>query len=780
MRDAFTPVFLLALALLLLVQGAAPAAAVFRVLALAAFTLFLGLFVLAKNRAAYALAALALASLLASAYLRQREEYDLGRAERFPAHDYVTLRGRLLAFPEIGRDRSHLKLSVDHDSRPGGRGRRAIVFRVAVSGDLRGLDRGDRLEIDARVDPRRPSRNFFPSAYESFLLSEGIEQAAFCKSAQLVRVTGRANFFWRFVGAWRNRVRGTIEKRYLGADGTLRPQGVFLEATLLGDRGRLENGEQEALIGSGVFHLLAISGGNIAMLALVALFLLRRLRLGLKARTAVAALLLLLYLALSGFDVSAERAVLMALLVFAGRVWFMDVEPANILSFCGLLLLAANPAQFLDPGFALTFALTAAILAGRPLFLPRLRALPRWAAEVVAANVSAGLMALPLSLFFFQRYAFSGLLSGLLLAPLAAGITVCGVLLLPLSWLPAAASAALLPAGVLLDLFFAASGWIAGHAGLNIFRPSPPLWLVALGGAAFFALGRERLGPLARGLAAALLAGLLLFVSLPPRRYRPRGLELYVLDVGHGDAIVAVPPNGDALLVDSGGSSYSEFQVGRRLVLPFLLQKRIRVRWAVASHFHPDHAEGLAEVLPIIKPQELWLASSAVGDGQYEGLLAARPAGTRLVRVCRGFTRSSGGVTIACLAPPAFIESEIAANGHSMVLRVTDGRFSFLLPGDLEKEGEAELAAAFGPGLASTVLKVPHHGSRTSSSDPLLAAAAPRLAVISSQAFNSYGFPHREVIARLKQRGIRWLNTAQRGGIKVAMADGKMDVEVSK
>lgn len=781
MRDAFTPVFLLTLAILFLVHGPAPAAGAFRVLALSAFTLFLALFVLGKNRAAYVLAALALAALLASAYLRQREGYDLGRWQRFPAGDYVTLRGRLLAYPEIGRERSYLKLRAVAIGRSRlGVGRTGMVFRIAVSGDLRGLDRGDRLEIDARVDPRRSSRNFFPSSYESYLLSEGIEQAAFCKSARLVRVTGQGNIFWRFVGAWRNRVRRAIEKRYLGADGTLRPQGVFLEATLLGDRGRLENGEQESLIGSGVFHLLAISGGNIAMLALVALFLFRRLRLGLKARYAAAAVLLLLYLALSGFDVSAERAVLMALLVFAGRVWYMDVEPANILSFCGLLLLAVDPAQFLDPGFVLTFALTAAILAGRPLFLPRLRSLPRWTAEVVAANLSAGIMALPLSLYFFQRYAFSGLFSGLLLAPLAAGITVCGVLLLPLSWLPAAASAALLPAGVMLDLFFAASGWISRHAGLNIFRPSPPLWLVALAGAAFYAVGRERLRPVGRAAAAALLAGLLLFVSLPPRRYRPRGLELYFLDVGHGDAVVAVLPGGDALLLDGGGSSFSEFQVGRRLVLPFLLQKRVHVRWAAASHFHPDHAEGLAELLPVLKPDELWVASSATGDPQCKALLAAKPEKTRLVRVFRGFSRQAGGVTISCLAPPAFIETEAAANSHSMVLRVSDGRSSFLLAGDIEKEGEAEMAVAYGAGLASLVLKVPHHGSRTSSSAHMLDAATPRLAVISAQAFSSYGFPHREVMGRLKERGIRWLNTAQRGGICVSSTERGLQVQVSK
>ena len=131
------------------------------------------------------------------------------------------------------------------------------------------------------------------------------------------------------------------------------------------------------LIGSGVFHLLAISGANIGMLALISLLVCRWLRFSLKLRYGLTSLLLLLFLTVSGFDISAVRAVLMALLLFAAKVCFMDVQLSNIISFCGLLLLAFNPAQFLDPGFILTFSLTAAMLIGRRIFLPLLRALPR-------------------------------------------------------------------------------------------------------------------------------------------------------------------------------------------------------------------------------------------------------------------------------------------------------------------------------------------------------------------------------------------------------------------
>jgi competence protein ComEC len=789
MRDIFTPVFLLALAALCLLHGLGPSPVVLhqlepatfvRPLALAAFGLFLVFFFLKKYRPAYVAVALALALLLGASFLRQESSFASGRDLRFPPDRIITLTGTLLDFPEIGRDRSLLFLSASSFAWEKRAVERALNVRIACRGDCRRLNRGDRVEIAVRIEPGRLNRNFFPNPYENYLLSRNIHFSAFCKSAQLVRLTAGAPWFWRAIGAWRNRIRRAIEERYLSG-GTLSPPGVFLEATVLGDRGRLENGEQEVLIGSGVFHLLAISGANIAMLALASLLLCRWLRLTLRVKYALTSLLLLLFLAVSGFDVSAERAVLMALLVFASRVWFIDVEPSSVISFCGLLLLAVNPAQFLDPGYILTFALTAALLAGRRIFLPMLRALPHYAAELLAANVSGALMALPLSLFFFQRYAFAGFFSGLVLAPLAGAVTACGALLLLAAWLPwNAASLALAPAGVFLAAFFKVSRWFYEHLSLSVFRPPSPLPLLVLIGLLFFFVSRERPKARWRAASALLLAAALVFISVPPRRYRPGRLEAYFLDVGHGDAAVVVFPGGDALLVDGGGASFSDFQVGRRLVLPFLLQKRIHVRWAAVSHYHPDHVRGMSEIIAILAPEELWLSSAAADDEYYRQLLTACPERTQLRMVRRGFKKNIAGGSITCLFPPRFIHAARSDNNHSMVLRVSNGRHGFLFCGDIEKPVEAELAGALGPSLASAVLKVPHHGSGTSSTSRFLDLVRPQLAVISVPAYSSFGFPHPEVIGRLKERRVRWLTTARCGGIMIASSPAGLEIEVSK
>jgi competence protein ComEC len=156
------------------------------------------------------------------------------------------------------------------------------------------------------------------------------------------------------------------------------------------------------------------------------------------------------------------------------------------------------------------------------------------------------------------------------------------------------------------------------------------------------------------------------------------------------------------------------------------------------------------------------------------------PKKTLLKKIQRGLVKNIGAAAITCLSPPLFIEAAAAENNHSMVLRVDAGASSFLFSGDIEKEAESELVSTYGPGLAAAVLKLPHHGSRTSSSAAFLDAAAPRVAVISLAAFNSYGFPHREVVERLKQRGIRWLITARRGGIMIASGPAGLEIEVSK
>jgi competence protein ComEC len=615
----------------------------------------------------------------------------------------------------------------------------------------------------------------------------------YCKSARLVTALKKTHIVYRLIGQWRNKIREAIERNYRGPGGEIDAKGVFLEAVLIGARGRIGRKLQDELLAAGVFHLLAISGAHIGIIAIFLLIFLKFLKIPYEARYITTGLFLILFLVLSGFRISAQRAVLMALLVFIARVLYLDVHIYNIISFCGLLLLFKNPAEFLDPGFILTFTLTAAIVTGRRIFLPimqenRFKKIPSAIKELVSANFSASLIALPLSLFFFKRYSFAGFFAGLLLLPLTAIITASGILLIPLAPLCGFMADTLLHIIDLpLFLFFKITAFFSQTIRFTLYRASPHILLVLLILAAFFLLPvfkdpHWKFRRIFFPLTVIVFIASILFVTVDPFFYKPAHLEVFFVDVGQGDCQVVVFPGGDALLIDGGGTYYSDFETGKQVLLPFLLQKRIRVKWVAVSHFHPDHVKGIIEILNIIKPGELWLSSRVGDDFFYKSLMkqAAADGTIAIKRLDRSFVKVTGNCTVACLYPQTFISSPFPHNNHSQVLKICDGKHSFLFTGDIEAAVEEFLVENECNRLKADVLKVPHHGSKSSSSLSFLRCAGPRLAIYSYSKNNRFGFPHPLVVENYKTRGINTLSTACRGGIKLTSLPGKIEIETSK
>jgi competence protein ComEC len=391
------------------------------------------------------------------------------------------------------------------------------------------------------------------------------------------------------------------------------------------------------------------------------------------------------------------------------------------------------------------------------------------------------LIALPLSLFFFKRYSFAGFFAGLVLLPLTAVITAGGILLIPLAPLSGGLSNLLLTVlDIPLHLFFHIVEFFSGAAGFfTIFRASPSILSVVLVLVSFYLLSVSRARVYKIILNLVIVVGIV-YMSVNIFYYRPGNLEVFYLDVGQGDSEVVVFPGGDALLIDGGGNYYSDFPVGQRIVLPFLLQKRIRVKWAAVSHFHPDHAGGVAEILPIIKPGELWISSEAEGDIFYKQLIRAVPGSVVIKKLQAPFTKKIGQCTIEFLYPDQWIKAYRSHNNHSQVFKISDHHHSFLFTGDIEEEVESRLKEADCSKLRASVLKVPHHGSRTSSTFDFLECIDPGLAIFSYSKGNRFNFPHKEVVGNYKTLGIPYLTTARSGGIRVISFPGSLKIETSK
>jgi competence protein ComEC len=818
LKNIFSPIFLTSLLLL--------AAAhhldiinyhVVQPFVLVIFLLSLGFFALKKFKTSYVLITLSIGLLLTTQFIKEKDAYY--QLKRFPvlSDQYISIEGKLKSFPEIKKDHSVIFLettSLEYNRR---KFFKTFNIRISVNGDFKDFYRGDTIAISARVYPTTLNKNFFSNPIENYLLARKNHFNGYCKSARMVSLIKKTSFFWRVIGAWRNKIREVIERN--GTD----KKGVFLQAILIGERGKLTDDQEEQLLNAGVFHLLAISGAHIGIIALFSLGMLKLLRVPFKQRHILTAVLLIIFLVLSGFRISAERAVLMAIFIFIARIFYLDINIYNIISFCGLVLLARNPGEFLDAGFILTFTLTAAIVMGRKIFLPlfdQLRTfIKRWRihpskefalevakngqeekklgffgkflqrirdkassyiGELLSANFSASMMALPLSLFLFKRYSFAGIVSGLLLVPLTFLVTGLGIILIVLAPLcPFLAKVLLTILDIPLRFFFHITAFFSDTIDLSIFRASPSIILVISILLVFFLLSVSQ-KKLQKIVLSSILLLLMVFISVHLFFYSPGNLEVFFLDVGQGDSHVVVFPGGNSLLIDGGGVYYSDFQVGRNIVLPFILEQRIKIKWVAVSHYHPDHAYGVAEIIDILKPKELWISSETPDELGYKKLFQAVPSFTSVKKISAPFIRKIGGCTIEFLYPGRFIRENRSHNNHSQVVKISDRYHSFLFTGDIEKEVEVDLMENNCTSLRSTVIKVPHHGSDSSSSPGFLECVNPKLAIFSYALNNRFGFPHRKVLDTYQEQGIKCLSTGRSGGIRLISLPKVVEIETSK
>jgi len=425
-------------------------------------------------------------------------------------------------------------------------------------------------------------------------------------------------------------------------------------------------------------------------------------------------------------------------------------------------------------------------------FGPRLRSLPTrlirialWAAELALIGLIAeAVMVLPMAMYFHRATIFA-LPANMVSIPLVAVLAPLGIatfvasLLSPwLAALPGSAMALLLHA--ITELIHRVSS--AQAADLRV--PGPTLGQALLAVACFafccWAARRSRAHAWAAVAVLPLAAAIILWPVRPA--VHPGEFEVTAIDVGQGDSLLVVGPGGSTMLIDAGGptgaaanaenaAGSSGFDVGEEVVSPYLWSRQIRRLDIVAlTHAHSDHMGGMPAALRNFRPRELWVAVDP-NSAPYRALLAeAATLGIRVRHLRAGDALQWDSINISVLAPtPAYENPGPPINNDSLVLHMQFGAASALLEGDAEAPSEHTMVAASRAGVTTsqigpvTLLKVGHHGSRTSTTPEFLALAAPRDAVISVGKQNTFGHPRPEIVARLAQEHARLFRTDQFG-----------------
>lgn len=679
----------------------------------------------------------------------------------------------VLPFPEGGR----IQLAVARVQDVGPARFRALLY---ARGPMPPLEPGQRILVATALRPEQPPAN--PGQVDTYSprIRRGISLHGSFEPERLVLLSPPSR--WR---TWIRRVHEELREEAFRRAPSADAAALYLTLAA-GLRSALSADVEDAFAESGLAHILSVSGLHVAALALLALRLGRWLSVRLLGRrraldprrpAALAAVpLVWAYVAFTGFQPPAIRSAIMASLVLAGMGLWRRADGLNSLSLAALAIVALDPAAVGSLSLQLSFLAVLSLV----LLAPALReAIPvgepdpgspgRWrylaqkareaSLQTLCASAAVTLASVPIVAAAFHRVSLAGLLANVIALPISAALTglaaggAAAWVLAPPAWAGPVIWAGTLLSELLVRLATAFSGSELSTALLPSFGGAATG--AYLGGLFAFSVARGRWRWL--GLAAPAALACAVIPTLVPRA----GLDVTFLSVGNGDAIV-LSSRGEHALVDGGGVP-GGMDTARKFVLPFFRERGIRrLALAVLTHPHADHALGMASALEQVRSAAVWLPLGSEGEPLADRVeLAARRSGAEIERVSAGRAPFRlGEATVEVLGPPREDAGLEGPNERSVVLRVTHGEVTLLLPGDVESAGEERLA----PGRA-TIVKVPHHGSASSSSAAFVGEVRPRYAVFCVGLNNRFGFPDPDVVGRWAAAGARCLRTDLHGAV---------------
>lgn len=557
-------------------------------------------------------------------------------------------------------------------------------------------------------------------------------------------------------------------------------EASILAKMLLGDGSGLDKEVRDLYQSNGIVHILSISGLHISLLGMGLYRLLRRLTLPLIPSAILGGILIFLYGLMTGFGISACRAVGMYLIHMLGEITGRTYDMLTAMGVLAITLLLDNPLLVYHSGFLLSFTSVCGVgmltpflqlpeewfhkKPGQNIIVSLLKKLLERGASGLVTSLAVTLFTLPIQLFFFFKIPIFSVLVNLCVIPFMSIVMVVGLLVM---MFPGLSFLCPLEIGIFSWFEWLCKGFeqIPGHT-LVVGRPPVSkvifYYLVLM---VVLLLG----GRVKRYISLGSVAGVVLILLWP----MPHGVEIYMLDVGQGECICVRTEENQCFLFDGGSSSRQK--VGEKVILPFLEYKGIGKLDAVfLSHEDSDHYSGILELLESGKiPIERVIMPDKDASEAFAAKLQ-QSGEVEIQFVNRGDRWQIGEVSLLCLHPSKGYSAE--DNALSACYLLQEDEFSMLFTGDVEGDGEARLLEELkrlGVGNV-TVLKVAHHGSRYSSSEEVLKQVKPSVALISCGRKNLYGHPHEETILRLEAVGGEIWSTAESGMIMVDVEEGRI------
>ena len=619
-----------------------------------------------------------------------------------------------------------------------------VLISIKKSQQIDKINYGDLIYLEGKLEIPKIATNYKGFDYRQYLKTQKIQGIVIADNVKILKAKYKNNLIYQM----QKKIKAIIKEKLPSETGDL------LLAILLGDKKDLSEQIQINFKNSNLSHMLAVSGAHVSYIIIGLTYITQNSIMGKRKARVFCIFFLIIFMAITNFTPSVTRACIMAILTLVSEILYKKADIYTNISISALIILLYNPYSLLDLGFKLSFGGTIGIVIFMR-FIKKKQEEPKllnYIKQMALVSICANIIIIPIIMNNFNTVSLTFLVSNILASPILAIIVIVGFSIIIISIISHSLSNLLVFwLNPILNLLIKISSFCSKLPFAKILVVTPYIFnIIFYYTIILYLVNYNELKQFIKKKTVILLS-IILILSNFIFYILPQDLKIYFIDVGQGDSTLIVTPSKKTILIDGGGSE--SFDVGEKVLLPYLLDRRIRkIDYIMISHFDTDHCKGIFTVIENLKVKNIIISKQAEKSENYKKfkeIVANKKINIILVKAGDKI-KIDKYIYFKILFPTEKLIMQNPLNNNSIVSQLNYKSFKMLFTGDIEEIAEKEILNLQKDKLKSTILKVAHHGSNTSSTQEFINSVKPELALIGVGKNNTFGHPSECVVEKLR------------------------------
>lgn len=619
-----------------------------------------------------------------------------------------------------------------------------VLISIKKSQQIDKINYGDLIYLEGKLEIPKIATNYKGFNYRQYLKTKKIQGIVIADNVKILKAKYKNNLIYQI----QKKIKAIIKEKLPDETGNL------LLAILVGDKKDLSEQIQINFKNSNLSHMLAVSGAHVSYIIVGLTYITQNSIMGKRKGRVFCIFFLIIFMAITNFTPSVTRACIMAILTLVSKILYKKADIYTNISISALIILLYNPYSLLDLGFKLSFGGTIGIIIFMR-FIKKKQEEPKllnYIKQMALVSICANIIIIPIIMNNFNTVSLTFLVSNILASPILAIIVIVGFSIIIISIISHSLSNLLVFwLNPILNLLIKISSFCSKLPFAKILVVTPYIFnIIFYYTIILYLVNYNELKQFIKKKTVILLS-IILILSNFIFYILPQDLKIYFIDVGQGDSTLIVTPSKKTILIDGGGSE--SFDVGEKVLLPYLLDRRIRkIDYIMISHFDTDHCKGIFTVIENLKVKNIIISKQAEKSENYKKfkeIVANKKINIILVKAGDKI-KIDKYIYFKILFPTEKLIMQNPLNNNSIVSQLNYKSFKMLFTGDIEEIAEKEILNLQKDKLKSTILKVAHHGSNTSSTQEFINSVKPELALIGVGKNNTFGHPSECVVEKLR------------------------------